>query len=148
MAETMNRELGWDEEIEYTEGGFFEFPDGEYDFVVDHFERQKVGGDGAYAGQNMAKVFFNIQTPEGEAHLTSNLILNEKFIWKLSQFFVSIGIMKGEKGERLKLDWNSVAGKSGRCKVEKKPNYNDATKFHMEITEFLKPSAKDWSKGF
>ena len=50
-----DRELDWDDEIENTQS-FTDIPDGEYNFVVDHFERAKVGGDGKYAGKNMAVV--------------------------------------------------------------------------------------------
>ncbi|MCD8333704.1 MAG: hypothetical protein LUB60_06260 [Clostridiales bacterium] len=150
MAEDMNREYGWEDEVE-NRLGFIDIPDGEYEFMVDHYERAKVGGDGKYAGQNMATVYCNILAGDGEEpQIRTNLILNKAFDWKLSQFFICIGLMKDEEGARLKMNWNQVGGRRGRCKVEHKPNYNDKTKEHLEITEFLKPAEnnKKWGSGF
>ena len=142
-----DRELDWDDEIENTQS-FTDIPDGEYNFVVDHFERAKVGGDGKYAGKNMAVIFCDVLGPDNtNVTIRTNLIMHSKFQWKLSQFFISIGLMKDEEGERLRMPWTQIGGCRGRCKVEHKPNYNDATKTHLEITEFLKPGAKTWAKG-
>ncbi len=144
----INQEYDWDDEVENI-ASMPDIPDGEYDFIVDHYERSKVGGDGKYTGQNMAIVYCNILTGNEEPQLRTNLILNRKFAWKLSQFFISIGLMKDEEGATLKMNWNQVGGMRGRCKVEHKPNYNDATKSHLEITEFLKPQgSKKWGSGF
>ena len=143
-----NYELGWEDEIENVPG-FTDIEDGEYEFIVDHFERAKVGGDGNYAGQNMAVVYVNIQT-DGEPQLKTNFIMNSKFFWKLSQFFISIGQMKPEEGAKLKPNWNMIGGLRGRCKIEHKENYNDKSKTHPEIVEFLPPAAggKKWGSGF
>lgn len=142
-----NQELDWEEEIENTSPA--DIPDGEYSFIVDHYERAKVGGDGKYSGQNMAVVYCNILADSAEPQVRTNFILNKNFSWKLAQFFISIGIMKDEEGAKLKMNWNQVGGRRGRCKVEHKPNYNDATKSHLEITEFLKPqNDKKWGTGF
>lgn len=149
---TMNQEYDWDDEIE-NRSGFADVPDGEYEFFVDHYERAKVGGDGKYSGQNKAIVYCNIlmeNVPQDQApQFKTNLILNKAFDWKLSQFFISIGLMPDEEGATLKMNWNLVGGARGRCKVEHKPNMNDATKTHPEIVEFLKPrKGKKWGAGF
>ncbi len=148
MGNTVDRELGWDDEFENT-SSFTDVPDGEYDFIVDHFERAKVGGDGKYAGMNMAVLYCNILT-EGEPQIKTNIIMHTKFQWKLSQFFISIGLMKNEEGAKFRPNWTMVGGSRGRCKIEHKPNYNDASKTHPEITEFLAPAqgGKKWGSGF
>lgn len=144
----IGQELGWDDQIENTQIPI-DIPDGEYDFIVDHYERAKVSGDGKYAGQNMAVIHCNILAGNAEPQIRTNIIMNKKFEWKLSQFFVSIGLMDDKEGAKLKMNWNQVGGARGRCKVEHKPNYNDATKSHLEITEFLKPKGgKKWGAGF
>lgn len=149
MNDELNREYDWNDEVE-NRSGFVDIPEGEYDFIVDHYERAKVGGEGKYAGQNMAIVYCNVQNGSEEAQLRTNLILNKRFDWKLSQFFICIGLMQDEEGARLKMNWNQVGGRRGRCKIEHKPNQKDATKTHPEITEFLKPQkgAKKWSSEF
>ena len=148
MAENMDRELGWDDEIENT-SQYVDIPDGEYEFIVDHYERSKVGSNSEkYAGKNMAVVYCAIQAPGAEPVISTNLILHSKFQWKLAQFFRSIRLMKDEEGAKLKMEWNKVPGLRGWCKVVHKPNYNDATKTHLEIDEFLPPRKQDFSKGF
>ena len=44
----MDQELDWEDEVENA-SSFVDIPDGEYEFMVDHYERSKVGGDGKYA---------------------------------------------------------------------------------------------------
>ena len=151
MAENQNNfneELDWDDSIS-NQSSFIEIPDGEYDFMVDHYERSSVGGNGKYAGQSMAVVYCNILI-DGEPQLRTNLILNRRFSWKLAQFFISIGLMKDEKELMQKMRWNEVGGARGRLKIENKPNYNDQSKTHPEIVEFLKPAvgAGKWGSAF
>lgn len=144
----INRELGWDDEIENI-SSFVEVEDGEYEFIVDHFERAKVGGEGKYAGMNMAVIYCNILA-DGEPQLKTNIIMHTKFQWKLSQFFISIGLMQNEENAKLRLNWNAVGGCRGRCRIENRPNYNDKTKTHPEIMEFLAPAeeGKKWGAHF
>lgn len=141
-------EIGWDDEVENVPS-FFRIEDGEYDFFVDHFERAKVSGDGKYAGQNMAVIYCNIDAP-GEPQVKANIIMNTKFQWKISQFFISIGQMENKENAKLRPNWSMIGGSRGRCRIENKPNYNDATKTHPEITEFLPPAqnGKKWGSGF
>ena len=40
----MERELGWDDEIEKDSGEFILLPEGDYDFTVESFERSRHGG--------------------------------------------------------------------------------------------------------
>lgn len=148
MADNIERELGWDDEIENT-SGYTDVPDGEYDFIVDHFERSEAGGNGKYAGVKMAVIYCNILT-EGEPQLKTNIIMHTNFQWKLSQFFISIGLVKDEEGAKFRPNWNMVGGSRGRCRIVHKPNFNDNTKTHPEIAEFLAPAAngKKWGSGF
>lgn len=144
----IGQEIGWEDEVENT-SSFVDIKDGEYEFIVDHFERSKVGGDSKYSGQNMAVIYCNILT-QGEPQLKTNIIMNTKFQWKISQFFISIGQMKNEEGAKLKPNWSTVGGSRGHCRIEHKPNYNDKTKTHPEIAEFLPPAenGKKWGSGF
>lgn len=144
-----NTELGWDDEIN-NEAGFTDIADGDYDFIVDHYERAKVTNpDSKYNGSNMAVIYCNILT-EGEPQIRTNIILHSKMQWKLAQFFISLGLMEDKEDAKLKMNWNAVGGSRGRCRVIHKPNYNNPEKEHLEIDEFLKPAPgqKKWSGGF
>lgn len=146
--EKMGQELGWDDEVENT-SSFPDIEDGEYDFIVDHFERATVGESRKYSGQKMAVIYCNI-LGEDEVQLKTNIIMNTNFQWKISQFLISIGQMKNEEGAKARPNWNMIGGSRGRCKIEHKPNYKDPTKTHPEITEFLPPAenGKKWGSGF
>lgn len=146
-ANTKNMELDWDDEIENT--GTVDIPDGEYDFIVDHYERSIIGGDGKYSGGKMAVIYCNILAGNAEPQVRTNIIMNKNFEWKLAQFFICLGLMEDKKDAKLKMNWSMVGGARGRCKIEHKPNFNDATKKHLEIAEFLKPKEdKKWGAGF
>jgi hypothetical protein len=47
--------------------------------------------------------------------ITENLFLCNKMEWKLSQFFLSIGLKK--HGEPLRMNWPASVGKKGKCQV-------------------------------
>lgn len=149
IEDVNGREIGWDDEVENVPS-FVDIEDGEYDFFVDHFERAKVSNDNSkYIGQNMAVIYCNIQAP-GDPQLKTSIIMNTKFQWKLSQFFISIGQMKNEDNAKVRPNWNMIGGSRGRCRIEHKPNYKDTTKTHPEIVEFLPPAAnsKKWGSRF
>ena len=59
-------------------------------------------------------------------------------------------LMENKEDAQLRMDWNAIGGLRGRCKVEEKPNYNNKSKTHSEITEFLPPASngKKWGSGF
>jgi len=129
---TEERALGWDDEIE-KESSFILIPPGDYDFKVTSFERARHDGSAKLPACNKAIVFCTIETPEGKATIKNNLFLHTTTESFLSAFFTSIGQKK--KGERLKMNWNTVVGSTGRCKVvqyvgEDGNTYNDIKRFY------------------
>lgn len=125
------RELGWDDEIVKDAEEYIFLPDGDYDFVVESVERARFNGSDKSPACNMAKVKVCIAIPQGETHLTTNLMLHSKYEWKLSSFFASIGLKK--EGQPLKMNWN-IAGYRGKCSVGHREyngsTYNDIKKFY------------------
>lgn len=110
----IDRELGWDDEIE-KESNFILLPAGDYDFEITKFERGRHDGSEKLPPCNKAIVTFRIVTNEGEAFINNNFFLHTKTEGFLSAFFTSIGQKK--KGEKLRMNWNAVVGAKGRCKV-------------------------------
>ncbi len=105
----------WDSEIE-RENEFVFLPDGEYDFRVVAFERQRFEGSEKMAPCPAAKLTLEFTAPSGmTATVFDRLLLNSKMEWKLSSFFGAIG--QKRHGEKLKMDWNQVIGSTGRAKV-------------------------------
>lgn len=109
------RELGWDDEIEKDSSDFVLLPEGDYDFVVESFERGRHNGSEKLPACNKAMLKLRIDTPDGTALINHNLFLHTKTEGMISAFFTSIGQKK--KGEKIKMNWNAVIGAKGRCKV-------------------------------
>lgn len=105
-----DRVLGWEDEIE-NESSFVLLPEGEYTFTVTNIERGYYNGGEKIPACPQATVTLQI----GTATLTERFLLHSRMEWKLSEFFGALGMKK--HGERLRMQWNAVIGKSGRCKV-------------------------------
>lgn len=111
----MERELGWDDEIEKDGSDYVLLPEGDYDFTVESFERGRHNGSEKLPPCNKAMLKLRIDATEGTALINHNLFLHTKTEGMLSTFFTAIGQKK--KGEKLKMNWNAVIGAKGRCKV-------------------------------
>lgn len=150
MAEAMGRELAWDDEIENESVGWVLLPEGEYDFVVEGFERGRHNGSSKIPPCNKAILTLGIDSPQGHASVTCNLFLYDRYEWKLCQFFTSIGARK--HGERLRMNWNQVLGARGRCKVTVRPYTGNDGKERQanDIDRFLEPENNQtpkWKAG-
>ena len=108
------RELGWDDQIA-DEGGEYEpLPEGDYKFTVKSVERARSKGVGKLPACNMAKVTLTVHG-DRDREITVNLVLHSTLEWKLSQFFLSIGMKK--HGEPLHMNWPGPVTKTGNCHV-------------------------------
>ena len=112
---TEMRELGWDDEISREGGEFLLLPEGDYNFVVESYERARHPGSDKLPACNKAILHLRVTAPEGEIHLEHNLFLHQRTEGFLSEFFTSIGLKK--PGEPLRMNWNQVPGCTGRLKL-------------------------------
>ena len=132
-TDNMERELGWEDEIE--KDSIFELvPDGDYDFTVTAFERGRHpgGGDGKLPPCNKAILTIEVTNGANTTSLRHNLFLHTRTEGMICAFFTAIGMRR--KGEALRPDWSAVIGRTGRCKVGKRVydgnEYNDIKKFY------------------
>lgn len=135
-----DRELGWDDEI-VKDSSFILLPDGDYKFTVKMYERGRFNGSEKMPPCAQATIYCEIEAPEGTVTLKNNLFLHTKTEGILSSFFASIGQKK--KGEPLRMNWNTVVGSTGMCKVSSK-EYNGNT--YNEIKRFL-PAEEQQATG-
>lgn len=143
--ENFDREFDWNDTIE-KDSSFVELPEGDYDFVIDHYERGRSQGSDKIPASNMAIVFFNIRSDDGqEATIRENFILHSKLEWKLSELFCSVGLKK--KGEALKMNWNALPGLSGRAHVTLDPDKKDPTKKYNHISKLYPKEPKKFEPG-
>ena len=119
MTEQYNnfeREFGWDDVIQQDQE-FVLLPEGLYEFTVTGFERarhiQKEGGK--IPSCNKTIVSIEVVAPQGEVTMKHNLFLHKSKEGLLSAFFGAIGLKK--KGEPFKMEWNTITGARGVCKV-------------------------------
>lgn len=111
------RELGWDDEIEKDGGGFILLPAGDYYFTVAKFERGRFAGSAKLPACNEAKLELTIHSPEqGDVTVFHTLRLHTITEGFLSNFFAGIGQKK--KGEKLRMNWNTVIGAKGKLQLE------------------------------
>lgn len=140
MADYIERELDWDDEIE-RESDFVLLPEGDYNFTVTAFERARHEGSEKLPPCKKAIVTLTIDAPEGKAAIKHNLFLHQRCEGLLSQFFIGIGQKK--HGEPLKMDWTRVVGAGGRCKIgirnwtDKDGNPHQSN----EVKKFYEPEA-------
>lgn len=128
----MGRELSWDDNIEKDSDEFVVLPEGDYEFIVESYERARHPGSEKLPACNKAIVKLRIDSQYGTAFINHNLFLHTNTEGMLSAFFTAIGQKK--KGEALRMNWNSVPGSTGRVHVKPKEyngrQYNDIKKFY------------------
>lgn len=141
----VGRELDWDDSIE-KDSDYVLLPEGDYDFTIDHYERGRSYGSEKIPPSNMAIVYFNVRTPEGqETTIKENFILHSKLEWKLSELFCGVGLKK--KGEQLRMNWNALPGLTGRAQVSLDADKNDPSKKYNHIKKIYPKETGKYTAG-
>lgn len=107
-------EIAYEGTIEEESGGFTLLPEGDYEFTVNKVTRGRYEGSDKMPACNSVSVELTVWGANDKAVITERFFLVRKFEWKLSQFFLSIGVKK--HGEPLNMRWN-IEGMKGKCKV-------------------------------
>lgn len=137
----IERELRWNDTITKDADEYVILPAGDYDFYVERFERARHEGSEKIPPCNKAILYIKVAAPNGDnVTIMHNLLLHSKMEGMLAAFFSSIGQKK--KNQPLSMNWNTVPGSSGRCKIAPK-EYNGNT--YNEIKKFY---PKEESKGY
>lgn len=134
MENTNGYELSWDSPIENDGSEFILLPDGDYDFVVERFERGRYEGGDKLPPCPKATLYLKFTVPEGDVTVRKDLFLHSKCEGLLCAFFTCIGQRK--HGQRVSMNWSAVTGARGRAKVGKR-TYNGNT--YNDIKRFLEP---------
>ena len=139
-----DHEIGWEDTIEKDSDRVL-LPDGLYFFTVVGMERTRHTPNPQNPGKlpacNKAIVSIKIVANEGETELRHNLFLHSSTEGMLSAFFAAIG--QKRKGEPLRMDWNTIIGATGVCKVGtrqyKENNYNEVkSMLYSEDVDYTK----------
>lgn len=105
----------WDSTIENDGGDFRLLEPGVHPFTVKALEKGYYNGGKSVPPCPQAKLTLRVGQGTEVSDATATLLLDDSLEWKLCQFFLSIGARK--HGEQLKMDWDSVVGKSGWCET-------------------------------
>ena len=139
-----DREYDWNDTIQ-KDAEFTLLPEGLYFFTVKSYERGRHTPNPQNPGKlpacNKATVHIQIVANEGETELRHNLFLHSSTEGMLSAFFASIGQKK--KGEPLRMNWNTIIGATGVCKVGTR-QYNNNN--YNEVKSMLYPEDVDYTK--
>ena len=110
-------ELDWDSEIENDGPEYTTLPEGEYDFTVVGFERQRYtpSAKAKLPPCNMAVVSLQFKEPEGSTTIKDKLYLHSSVEWRLCAFFTSIG--QRQHGERVRIGMQSLGRMGARSSV-------------------------------
>ena len=143
---TTGRELGWDDQIE-KDSEFTLLPDGDYDFEITALERGRYAGGDKLPPCNKATVSLRIEGPEGETTIKHNLFLHSITEGMLCAFFSAIG--QRQKGEKITMNWNTVTGSRGRCKVgvRKWTGDDGVERSSNDIRKFYEKAAAAYTPG-
>ena len=146
MADVEERALGWEDELENV-SGFPLLPEGDYPFIIEKFDRTRTGSEGKYPNNNMATVYFRVSDNNNTTvTIKENFILNVKFMWKLTQLFRSVGLMK-EDDKTIKPDWAKLPGLTGRCHVVQVPGVKNPSQMFNNIGELYPAGEKNFTAG-
>ncbi len=132
--------LDWDDEIQYTESSFILLPAGEYPFTVTGFDRQNFDGSEKIPACKMAVLHLAVNGGDkGMANVDERIYLHTSVMWKLSEFFVSIGQL--QKDGSAHMNWNAVPGAAGTVKlsVNKYTNRKGEERTNNRVEHFLPP---------
>lgn len=145
-------ELGWDDEITAdSEKEYVLLPEGTYDFIIKSpIKRTRTSGKGKIPASNAAVVTLTISYNGTNVSIPTTLILYSTLEWKLSAFFECIGLKK--KGEPLRMQWNNVVGKGGKCVISHREyngsTYNNVERFVVPEAPAAQPSSsQQWGGG-
>ena len=110
---TEGRELSWDDNIQ-NDSSFVELPEGDYEFTIDHYERGRSQGSAKIPPSNMAIVFFNIRTPEGQ-EVTIKENYNPAFQTGMETFRIVLRSRTQEKRGRSQNELECTSGIDRTC---------------------------------
>ena len=154
MANTEEKVLGWDDEIqsdgEYSGEETVVLPEGNYDFEVIKTEQAWYDGSKKIPACNMAKVFLRVDGGElGKALCVENIYLLERLEWKAASFLRAIGLKK--HGEPIA--WRKLIhcdGETGRCHiyVDEYEGNDGKTKTSNKVKNFFDKEEQAPKKAF
>lgn len=144
MAQDLGQSLSWEGEAEVQDSQFELLPDGEYDYEIVGFKRERFAGSEKMAACPIAVLQLRCKNAQASGTGFCRLFLNSKVVWRITAFFKSCGLMRPDtpEGTRFPMSlFDQVIGCTGKVKVTiTKSEYKGKTYENNEFT-FVVPKA-------
>ncbi len=137
--------MKWEDNYAEKGADYVLLPEGEYDFVIESFERGWFDGSDKAPACPRAELKVKVETPEGISVMNESILLYDRMQWKIAEFFLSIGAKEVEG--RVDVNWNAVPRSTGRAIVEIRPDRNDPSKKYNHVKKFLPKPKKEYKAG-
>lgn len=139
---TVGAAFGFDDEITISNSvGSVLIDEGPAQFTVTDFSRGRFAGSAKMSPGPQANLTLRVTDARGQsANIRVSLILNEKMLWKITNFFRSTNLISAASdGSRMTLPWSRVVGASGICEIEHATwtDNTGANRVSAQVKDFL-----------
>ena len=120
MAQDKGMALGWDDEGQAADDSFELLPEGEYDFEVTNFKRERFDGSDTMAPCPQAALQLKCRGQKATGTVFERIKLNTKMMWQITAFFKSCGLIPADTPEGASISmslFGQSIGCTGRCKI-------------------------------
>lgn len=144
MAQDKGTALGWGDEGQVQDNSFDVVPEGEYDYEVVNFKRERFGGSDKMSACPVAALQLKCTNPQTGVTATGfcRLFLNSKVQWRIAQFFKSCGLIDPNAAEGTSMPmslFDRVVGATGRVKVKVTKSKRDGREYENNDFNFVVP---------
>jgi len=118
--------FNWDSEIENDGGDFVLLEPGVHPFTVKALEKTFYNGGGKVPPCPKALLTLRVGEGASVSDVNDGILLDDSLEWKICQFFRAIG--DRSHGQKYKMDWDHVEGKTGYLEIEHREYEKDGEK--------------------
>lgn len=142
MAQDLGQALSWDGSAQVTDSQFELLPEGEYDYEVTGFKRERFDGSAKMAACPVAVLQLKCTNASASGTGFCRLFLNSKVLWRITQFFKSCGLIPAGTPEGTSFHmslFEQVPGCTGKVKVTVTKSESNGRTYENNEFQFVVP---------
>lgn len=132
----------WDDNAQVTDNQFELLPEGEYDYEVVGFKRERFGGSQKMNACPVAVLQLRCTNAEAQGTGFCRLFLNSKVLWRITSFFKSCGLIPAGTPEGTSFPmslFEQVVGCTGKVKVTVTKSESNGRTYENNEFQFVVP---------
>lgn len=131
--------LDWDDEAVVTDEHIEPLDPGTYVFEVKEVTRRNFNGSDKMSKCPIADITLELTAPKRKATVHYSLFLHSKFMGRITEFFVGLGVVPEStpEGQNFKMPWSKIPGMTGYCETKLREYNGDK---YTDIKHILAPS--------